>query len=341
MNSEYNLKYELFDVELPKDINAKLAEIYESPYSVLEYFQIYGKSNGKRLKTLYLFENDLLKHILVFIINKNKAILLNELFKIEANDILKISQILFDKYPNLNKINVNRFAANTSDKFFKFPCLITTAINNAILQLPETINGYLDALGKQTKKHIQYYVNRINKSYSNFSFEIFETNNIFDKTIARIIEMNRNRITHKGKKNGIDSLYESRIIQFSKIYGLVGICKVDDAIIAGTLCYKINRNAFLPVIAHDDNYNKYNAGQICLFLTIQHLINSKIAFFHMLWGRSEYKYRFGAKDDNLYFLTIYKSKAAYCINKTYYFFLGFVKAGLSFIKKSIKPNHAN
>jgi CelD/BcsL family acetyltransferase involved in cellulose biosynthesis len=111
----------------------------------------------------------------------------------------------------------------------------------------------------------------------------------------------------KNIRSGFDSLFESRIIEFCRYYGLVSTVSVQGRIVAGAICYEVGNQAYLEAISHDPGYNRYNAGQVCLYLTVKHLIEKRRDSFHMLWGENEYKYRFLGVKQELYFISIYRS----------------------------------
>ena len=111
----------------------------------------------------------------------------------------------------------------------------------------------------------------------------------------------------KNINSGFDNAFEARIIEFCRQYGLVSTISINGKIVAGAICYEVGDQAYLEAISHDPDFNKYNAGQVCLYLTVKHMIESGKDTFHMLWGENEYKYRFLGVKQELYFISIYRS----------------------------------
>jgi hypothetical protein len=111
----------------------------------------------------------------------------------------------------------------------------------------------------------------------------------------------------KGRKSGIDRDYEQKICRFSKLYGYVGVIKINNNIRAGTISYKVGAHVYLHVISHDENFDRYALGILCLFDTIKYCIQIGAQEFHMLWGTSEYKYRFLGVDKEVCNVAVFRS----------------------------------
>jgi hypothetical protein len=299
-------KYKLIKNEISfKDLEQQLIDLYRVPYSDIRFIKIYDQIMNEDIYKLFIYSLNTLKHILLFKnINKNELHFLNSLINFTSEDIDAISNIIFYVFPNVKNIYFNRIFFEKNEKYNRYSFYETS--NDMVLELPDSFEKYLGLLGSQTRKHLSYYQRRIKIDKSDFRLEFISDKNISFDIIHKIIELNRLRMISKGGVSGIDDISCNNIYRYAKLTGLLCICYIKDKIIGGTINYILNDNAFLHVIAHDNIYNKYNIGQIALITTIQYLIENNIAKYHMLWGETEYKYRFLCKKNILYNVTVFR-----------------------------------
>lgn len=83
---------------------------------------------------------------------------------------------------------------------------------------------------------------------------------------------------------------------------------------AGCIGYLINEDFYLCKIAHDNNFSRYNLGQVVLLKLIEYLTTKEIKRFHFLWNKGiDYKTRFGGIQFPLHTYYYYPHK-----NMSYY-----------------------
>jgi hypothetical protein len=263
--------------------------------------------------------NYIIKHIILFEQKQDQITIINSLVQFTIFDIKNVSHFLFQEFSDVFKIQFrNIFINNINGKscFFKNKAIFLEALNDAILELPHSLETYFGKLGAQTRKHIKYYQNRILKDIPGFRTMFIKDNDILFDHIYNIIELNRARMLFKGTKSGIDDLYCINLYKYARIHGVLCLCCDGNKIIGGTINSLLGDQAFLHVIAHDNMYSKYNTGQIALVNTIQYLIEKEINIYHMLWGDCEYKYRFLSERYSTYNIISYRKTFNFCIDVT-------------------------
>jgi CelD/BcsL family acetyltransferase involved in cellulose biosynthesis len=167
---------------------------------------------------------------------------------------------------------------------------------------------YRAMLGKRTKANMSNYSNKLRREFSDFSFTVATGEGIDPSVIREIVAMNRSRMREKKTTSAIDSNLEHNIVEFSRKYGIVGTVRLNGRIAAGTICYRVGDHCYADVIAHDSAYNKYSIGQVCIYLMIQSLIARGIHAFHMAGGECEYKSRLLGVNNDIYFVSIFRSE---------------------------------
>jgi hypothetical protein len=294
----------VYEGNIPSDIEEDLVRLYQSAFSVKEYFQTF--KNVINYNAFVIQDNNAhLKCIIIYVKSGSELTVLNELFDIRSSHLGYFIENTFENNPYIRKINVNRIKF-TPDSI-GYPYLIADHSEDIVLQLPRRIEEYHYSLGKKTRKHIAYYINRLEKEFEDFSFKVTLPEKIDSGLVGRIVEMNRLRMKSKNRVSGIDKKYEENITEFTKIYGLIGAVILNNQVVAGAICYEVGDHAYLETISHDPVYNKYNIGQVCLYMTIKSLIERGRDALHMLWGESEYKFRFLGVKHDLYSVSIFRS----------------------------------
>jgi len=166
-------------------------------------------------------------------------------------------------------------------------------------------------LGSTTRKHLPYYLRRLNKEWGNdWHAERTSGSDIAKKAYLDLLALNRLRMSRKRKR----SLWTGELAEHRwKLVSEMGSLEVilhRDRVVAGTLSFLYGEEAFLVVIAHDPQYDRLNLGNICLWLTIENLIAQGFRRYHLLWGNSPYKEQFGAVAHPLYQMTLFTNPRA-------------------------------
>jgi len=307
VTSPGSLQHICYENELPSDVERHIEKIYQSPFSVTKYFELFRGAHSLNALVITCGESTP-RHALAYVISGKEITVVNELVEIGQEYIQYFADTVFNRYPTITTVNFNCIKSGIDD--FHYPWRRWKTSQDIVIKLPRRFEEYNSKLGKRTRKHIRYYINRLQREFDDFTFHVAATHQINPTEISRIIEMNRLRMRGKNIRSGFDNLFESRIREFCRHYGLVSTVSIRGKIVAGAICYEVGNQAYLEAISHDPDYNKYNAGQVCLYLTIKHMIEQGRDSFHMLWGENEYKYRFLGVRQQLYFISIYRSYSA-------------------------------
>jgi hypothetical protein len=192
------------------------------------------------------------------------------------------------------------------DKTFWKSFAVRQRTEDYCIQLPESPSEYLQTLGSSTRKHLPYYVRRLSKEWdSRWDFKENTGPNITYESYERLFELNRLRMDQKGRRTAwTEDLRRQRwaLVQES---GLLCSLRFGGEIVAGTLSFLHQREAYLIVLAHDPQFDRLNLGNISLWLTIQYLIRSGYSRYHLMWGRSSYKEQLGGKIQPLFDMLLF------------------------------------
>ena len=176
------------------------------------------------------------------------------------------------------------------------------------IDLPKSASEYLQRLGSKTRKHLPYYVRRLEKEWGGeWIFENHCGANISRESYDCLLNLNRLRMDQKSIKSGWTAeLRDHRwkaVKDCGLLFSLVHRCRI----VGGTFSVVHANEAYLIVIAHDPQFDKLNLGTVSLWLTIKSLIQMGYMRYHLMWGHSFYKVQFGASAQPLYRLTVFEN----------------------------------
>ena len=304
MTSPGNLHHTFYENDIPPGIQRLLEELYESPFCVMEYFKIFKGSNNPKALSISSEESGT-RHLLVYVISGREITVLNELIHIRQCYLRYFADTIFNRYEFIGTINFN--CIRKMEMASNYPWRIWKKSHDIVIDLPKNFELYYSTLSKHTRKNLNYYLGRVRKKYADFDFQVTSTDDINPSVIGEIIRLNRLRMSSKNIRSGFTSLIEARITEFCRKYGSVGTITLQGKIVAGAICYEIGNQAYLEIISHDPDFNNDRVGQLCLLLTIKHMIAKGDTTFHLLWGENEYKYRFLGVKQELFHLSFYRS----------------------------------
>ena len=297
-----------------QSLRNQMITLYETPWCDPVYLNILNPSVSEDdCSKLFLYENEILKHIILFqIIGKRNVVLWNHCFKVSLNDIEIIRNIISGEYSNVKKIT---FPYLFLEKTEKRPLMVLYEKQaDMIVELPESMDAYMKSLGSATRKSLRNSHNRIEKDNLNFQVSYYEGEKITREQITSLVKLNRDRMESKGKTSLNDDAECDRLFQYARIEGILCLCTVDEKIIGGTLMYALGEHGFSSVAGHDNAYNKYSIGSIVSVNEIRHMIETKRKYLHLLWGKQEYKYRFGAKEHYVYDVMAFQKRREFILN---------------------------
>jgi hypothetical protein len=323
MAANYQLKYEQFsdavssvstetesvviswyDNELLESIGVEMDQLYQNLYSSYAQFGVSGDINN--VGTYVARTNDK-KALAIFVFRKvkDKVQVINSVIKISEEEIHRFAKNVFATFRSVNIISFH--AVQTELHTLSVPHHKINFSEDIVVPLPDTVQEYLDSLGKNTKKNVKYYSNKLKRNFPSFEYKVYEKEDVDERHIMDIIKIKNTRMADNSKSMTIDEKEIQRIIQLVRLCGFVGVATIDGRVCAGSIGYRIGENAFGGVIAHDLSYDDYWIGMLCCYLTICASIDMGCKEYHFLWGRDEYKYRWLGVQRDLDNLTVYRS----------------------------------
>jgi hypothetical protein len=294
---------------LPLGYESFLIERYDSFISTCRYVEVYYPSYD--MGHLLVYRDGSLIELLLLGNKGDTTACFNALVKLPQDIMEKCLAKIFEIFPNTSRVKIDASYAHYELK----KSVLFYKSDDHILQLPSSLDTYSAALGSKTRKHLKARLAKLIDEFSTINFVTRFGADIEEVIVDKIIQLNCDRMKHKGKVHGIDNSYKNNIYKYSQHYGCVVYLELNGEIVAGCIGSIINKSLFLHVIAHDNNYSKYNVGEVCVFHLIKTSIEKRLETLHFLWGVSELKRRFLAKPEILYSYFVYRNYSLAYLNE--------------------------
>lgn len=305
------LEVAYYENEIPDFVALEMDRLYGNFFSSLTRLEL-GQGKPKGINTYVVRNNQEFVAIFLFIIKGRRAKVLNEVIRIDSDDIALFARHIFAAFKDVNVISFK--AIETDIQKLRFLHQRTNYSEDIAMNLPATRQEYHASLGKNTRRNINRYTDKLKSSFPSFDYKVYEKDDVDEQQIRDIVALNRERMASKQKTSALDEQETQNIIKRTKSCGLVGIATINGKICAGAISYYTGDNYFLDVLAHDLTYNDYWVGILCCYMTICQCIARGGKEFHFLWGRYAYKFTLGATLRNLDYVVVYRSRLQFFLN---------------------------
>jgi ubiquinone/menaquinone biosynthesis C-methylase UbiE len=186
-------------------------------------------------------------------------------------------------------------------KALKLFCSARQSAEDFLIQLPSSHERYLKNLGSSARKHLPYYVRRVQREWGDaVSFVPLFGSQVTRELYHELLDLNRKRMRQRHRETAwLPQLAEHRwpiVQERGLLYGVY----TGKKLVAGTLSFLQAGSAYLIVLSHDPEFDRLNLGSVALWLTLKHLIGMQLKCFHLMWGTSFYKAQFGGKVEPLF-----------------------------------------
>jgi len=286
---------------LPLEYESFLIKKYDSFITTCRYIEVNYPDYDINYSTVS--DDGELIELLVYGNRGNTARCFNSLTSIDQSVIFEFTKNIFIKHPSITKIEIEAsYQAYSLNKSF-----LNFKSNDQILELPSTLEDYYNKIGSSTRSNARKHKNKLLRDYPQVKFTTKFGREIENSIIDRIFQLNKDRMESKGTIYQIDETFKNHTYLYSQYYGCVAYIEIDGVIVAGSIATILKTGVFSHVIAHDNNYSKYNVGELCMLFLVETSIENRMSTLHFLWGESDYKKRLLAKHHELYFYYIYKS----------------------------------
>ena len=299
-----------YENEVPPIVEAELDQLYQHINSSLSHFAV--RRRAKNANTYVVRRGTQATEILLFTRKKGKVRVINEMIKIEPEEIQRFARFIFARFKSVSLISFSLIGKEIGK--VPFICQQFDSSEDIVLSLPDRPEAYLNSLSPKMRRNIRYYLRAIERDFPSFRCQAYEREEINEQHIHDIIKLKKINMGNKNTKFGISQEEIKWFVQQAKACGLLTVATIEDRICGGALSMRVGDNYFGQVAAFDPQYNKYSLGILCSYLTICNEIRRGAKESHLCWGRYEYKYRLAGVQRDMASLDIYRSRTQFILH---------------------------
>lgn len=285
-------------------IDAELHKLYSNIHSTLAHLRIYG-GLGEATHTYVARRRGAAVAVFLFRRTGNTVHVINEGMAVSEEELNRFAGHVFSGWPEISAIRLHAVQSNVQQLHVPYQQYVCTA--NIVLPLPASAEEYVAGLGKNMRRNLRRYMDKLKRDFPSFRYEVFEKGAASEQHIRSIIDLNRARIAGKNIRYALDDEVE-KVIALVRECGMAGVMTIDGRVVGGSVGYFAGSNYFFKVISHDPRYNEYSAGILCCYLTICECIARGCGEYNFMWNEYEYKFALGAHPRSLHHLVVYRSR---------------------------------
>jgi len=175
------------------------------------------------------------------------------------------------------------------------------------LDLPSNFESYLKRLTKKDRHEIRRKMRRTEKEVKTALRKIDHPSQIM-YTMPRFLSLFRKS---SGEKDAfLDGQREKFFLTIAQEFSQMGWLELftlsfNKEEVAYLLCFNYRDTLYLYNSAYDPSYSHFSPGIVAITYCLEEAIKRGIKRFDFLRGSEAYKYHFGARDQNLYVLTLH------------------------------------
>lgn len=288
--------------EIPAFAEAELQGLYGHIQASLPFIRIF-RSTG-RLGTYVARHGTVATAVLLFRLEKRRIVVLNQTMQVDRTALHRFAACMFARFPSVGLISFQ--AVRTDLSGFPYPVQRGHAMEDIFIALPATAQDYTAGLGKSTRTNLRYYKAKLEKNFASVRFEVYEREQIEEQLVHDLIALSKIRISAKKVNFRIDGDYAKGMVELAKRCGVVNVIRVDGQLCAGAISYRVGFAQTTEVIAHNEIYNGYSPGMLCLYAAICESIANGVRKCHLGGGRLAYKVWLSGVQQNMEKVEIYR-----------------------------------
>jgi hypothetical protein len=298
------VEWTIYENDVPDFVAGELERLYESVYCTLARFAIYDEVRGA--STYVAHVHGKIACLILFRLEGTTVKVINQQIRLSADDLLRFSHAIFQKYPSARTISL--YAVDAEKGQFPFPLYRYEILEENILELPRTCDAYRISLSHNLFKRIQAGERKLKRDHPDFQFKVIVGADIGEQLLRQVVALADARMSAKHQQAYIRPEDIDKILRLLRVYGLFGVLSIDGKIRAGNVFYRVGSRYFMHVIAHDPEYDKYMLGNIVQYLSVRYCIEHGGRECLLMGGGRANKGRFRALPKYFDNVDIYRSR---------------------------------
>lgn len=304
------------DDAVPEFAAAELDRLYQNIYASSIDCGIGDGAGGNigasSINTYVARKGEQIVSLLLYRVERGTVRVMNEGMRIGEEEIARFAAAIFARHRSVSVILFHAVAPSVTR--LPYPWQRTGFSEDIVVSLPASTDEYLSRLGKATRKKIRQHLGKFKRVFPDMRFDIYRQAEASEQQVRDIIGLNRMRMAAKHKTALIGDEETRKLLHIVRTCGFVAVITADGRICAGAICSQVGKHYFSHVNAHDPAFDAFRLGTLSCYLTICEAIRQGGDEFHLLWGRSQYKYALLGVERSLDDVVVYRSRAWALLN---------------------------
>lgn len=300
---------EIHEFALPPHAKAAIDRLYGSMYASWRHLQLCGVDQPTP-HTWIGYRHGEIIGVLLFRMRDTEALVLTEMFMLDPEIAEVFCRAVFSRFAYARQITFN--AVSVPRSLPQLPMQSYVFSENYIIDLPASVDDYLNALGKSTRKTIRGYGNRLQRELPGFRWEVRTAAELRKDEQRRLVRQwqrfKQASMAARGKRAVIERRDTARLLQLASECGLFGIATIDGRVVGGSLACRFGDNYVMLLSGADPALESYRLGMLCCFWSVCDCIRAEARQCHLLWGKYQYKSQLLGVPHALHRLTFYRSR---------------------------------
>lgn len=300
---------EIHEFGVPDHAKAAIDRLYGSMYASWRHLELCG-ADKPTPHTWIGYRHGEIIGVLLFRMRDAEALVLTEMFNLEPEIAEVFCRAVFSRFAYARQVTFNAVCLPAS--LPQLPMQSYVFSENYIIDLPASVDDYLQALGKSTRKTIRGYGNRLQRELPGFRWEVRPAAELRRDEQRRLVrqwqKFKQASMAARGKRAVVGRRDTARLLQLASECGLFGIATVDGRVVGGSLACRFGDNYVMLLSAADPDFESYRLGMLCCFWSVCDCIRAEARQCHLLWGKYQYKSQLLGVPHLLHRITLYRSR---------------------------------
>lgn len=317
---------EIHEFSVPAHAAAGIDRLYGSMYASLRHLQL--SEAGRTVPHAWIgYRRGEMVGVLLFRMQGTQALVLTEMIALDEDIAEAFSRAVFSRFAyashvTFNAVSLPRPLRQLAAQSFAFS-------ENYIITLPATVDDYLAALGKSTRKTIRGYGNRLMRELPGFRWEVRTAADMRRDEQRRLVRQlqcfKEASMSARGKRAVIERRDTARLLQLASECGLFGVATIDGRVVGGSLACRFGDNYVMLLSAADPALEPHRLGLLCCYWSVCDCLRAGARQCHLLWGRYQYKSQLLGVLHPLYRVNIYRSQLQMALSPSVMLRMGWLK----------------
>ncbi len=297
---------QIHEHQVPAHAIDALDRLYGSLYASYRFLSLGDASATTHAWTGY--RRSEIVGVLLFRVEGERIRVLTEMFALDKAVAATFCRDVFDRYEDVREIDFN--AISLPSGVPRLTCQYFPFSENYVLSLPASVDQYLKALGKSTRKTLRGYGNRLLREHPDFEWRCYPPGALprhAQRALVRQLqEFKRASMAERGKQAQTDARETAQLLLMAADCGWYSMGTLDGRLCAGSLALRVGDDYVMMLCAADPALSEYRLGLLACYWSLCDCIRQGARQCHLLWGRYRYKEQLLAVPVCLHRLRVYR-----------------------------------